>query len=418
MDFKDRIVELRRVPASELVENPKNWRRHGEDQRRGLRSLVEKIGFAGAELVRIMDDGRLMLIDGHLRKDEYKKQSLPVLVTDLSEAEADLLLATFDPIGALATTDDEALESLLSEVNATFDDLGDLLADVHGDEYIELPEVSEDAGAQIDKSDELLQKWQVERGQLWVIPSKSGRGEHRLLCGDSTNADDVARVMSGERADAVVADPPYNMDMTQGQSFLSSSTLNMRERVTPLSDFEPESIRVWMSLEIPTFYLYCNKHLIPKYLELFTEYNFNILVWCKTNPTPFTNGTYLPDVEYVMVFTQPSKIWNNSINPTETYSKFYVSSKLEGRKEAGGDYHPTIKPLEFVKRHIQISAKPNGIVADPFLGSGTTLVACEQTGRLGRGLELEPKYCAVILQRLTDMGLTPKLTSDKFASQS
>lgn len=416
MDFKDRIVELRRVPASELVENPKNWRRHGEDQRRGLRSLVEKIGFAGAELVRIMDDGRLMLIDGHLRKDEYKKQSLPVLVTDLSEAEADLLLATFDPIGALATTDDEALELLLSEVNATFDDLGDLLADVHGDEYIELPEVAEDAGAQIDKADELLQKWQVERGQLWVIPSKSGRGEHRLLCGDSTNADDVARVMAGERAQMLFTDPPYGVDYTGGH--FHSGDVNIKRERDRLSgdgdavlyhDFLPV---VMPMVDGPCYMWFASSKSRDVYNALHDSKCevHALIIWNKINATYAAMNAQYKQRHEPCVYFKPKGSTLRWVGASDECTVWDI--KRDGQNE----FHPTQKPVELAYRAIKNHDATT--VLDCFAGSGFVFVACEQTGRLGRGLELEPKYCAVILQRLTDMGLTPNLTSDKFASQS
>ena len=130
MNIRDRIVEFRRVKASELVVNPKNWRRHGDGQRKAYRALVAKVGFAGAELVRVLDDGRLMLIDGHMRKEEHPEAVLPVLVTDLDEVEADLLLASFDSIGAMATVDEDALAGLFKDLSGAFDDIGALSADV------------------------------------------------------------------------------------------------------------------------------------------------------------------------------------------------------------------------------------------------------------------------------------------------
>jgi len=93
MDIRDRIIEFRRVSADELVPNPKNWRGHSDLQRKALKDLVAQIGFVGAELARLLPDGRLMLIDGHLRKETFAGAVLPVLVTDLNEAEADAVLA-------------------------------------------------------------------------------------------------------------------------------------------------------------------------------------------------------------------------------------------------------------------------------------------------------------------------------------
>ncbi len=128
--IRDRIVEFRRVPASDLVPNPKNWRKHPEAQRAALQGVLEEVGFAGAELVRVLDDGSLMLIDGHMRQDVMGEQEIPCLVTDLNEAEADLLLATFDPISAMATADAGKLDELLREIQTADEAVAEMLADL------------------------------------------------------------------------------------------------------------------------------------------------------------------------------------------------------------------------------------------------------------------------------------------------
>src|SRR5437016_7868044 len=108
----DRVVELVRVRAGDLAENPKNWRRHPERQRAALRFLLREIGYADALLAR-REDESLVLIDGHLRQSMDPDQIVPVLVLDVSTAEADTLLATLDPLAALAQPDPQALASLL-----------------------------------------------------------------------------------------------------------------------------------------------------------------------------------------------------------------------------------------------------------------------------------------------------------------
>lgn len=129
--IRDRVVDFRRVPASQLVPNPRNWRIHNDAQRRLFRDMLARIGFAGAELVRVLSDGRLMLIDGHMRQEELGDTPLPVLVTDLSETEADALLATFDPLGRLAGTDQDAANALIESLGtAGYDAAADLLAAV------------------------------------------------------------------------------------------------------------------------------------------------------------------------------------------------------------------------------------------------------------------------------------------------
>jgi ParB-like nuclease domain len=107
---RDRIKELRRVPASELVANEKNFRKHPLAQRQALRGLLKEVGMADALLARELPDGRLKIVDGHLRKDELKTAIVPVLILDVSEEEADKLLASLDPLAAMAETDDRKRE--------------------------------------------------------------------------------------------------------------------------------------------------------------------------------------------------------------------------------------------------------------------------------------------------------------------
>lgn len=127
MRARDRIKEFRRVKASDLVPNPRNWRQHGEAQREAMRGVLEEIGYAGALLARETPEG-LVLIDGHLRRDMTPDQEVPVLILDVTEAEADQLLAIFDPLSAMAHADEEALQALLADVHFESDALTTLLA--------------------------------------------------------------------------------------------------------------------------------------------------------------------------------------------------------------------------------------------------------------------------------------------------
>lgn len=136
--IRDRIVDFRRVPASELVPHPLNWRTHPDAQRRALRAVLEEIGYAGAALARLLPDGRLQLIDGHLRAEETPNMSVPVLVTDLDEKEAELMLLTHDPLAALAGTNEANAAELLAGVETENADLKEFLEALQVDEGIEI----------------------------------------------------------------------------------------------------------------------------------------------------------------------------------------------------------------------------------------------------------------------------------------
>jgi hypothetical protein len=116
MQIRDRIKELRRVPSGELRPNPRNWRTHSAAQRDALQGILAEVGYAGALLARELPDGSLELIDGHLRAETTPDMPVPVLVLDVDEDEANKILATHDPLAALAGTDAAALESLLDDV--------------------------------------------------------------------------------------------------------------------------------------------------------------------------------------------------------------------------------------------------------------------------------------------------------------
>jgi ParB-like chromosome segregation protein Spo0J len=135
--MRDRIKELRRVPAAELRPHPRNWRVHPDRQRRALAHVLDRVGYADALLVRELAEGGYQIIDGHLRAETTPEATLPVLVLDVTESEAELLLATCDPLAGMAEVDGPVLAELLAEVDVTQADLDAELAALAGE--TELP---------------------------------------------------------------------------------------------------------------------------------------------------------------------------------------------------------------------------------------------------------------------------------------
>jgi hypothetical protein len=127
MQIRDRILELRRVPARELRPNPRNWRTHPEAQREALRGLLAEVGYAGALLARELEDGSLQLIDGHLRAETTPDAVVPVLVLDVTAAEADKILLTHDSVAAMAEPDREQLAALLADAEFISPEVEELL---------------------------------------------------------------------------------------------------------------------------------------------------------------------------------------------------------------------------------------------------------------------------------------------------
>ena len=172
-----------RTPA-ELVENPENWRRHPVAQRAALADVIAEVGWEGACL---FNERTGRMIDGHLRQKIAQDQGcekIPVLIGSWDEATEAKILATLDPIGALAEADSAKLEALLREVSTESDPLQHLLAELALDAGIGPPQLdaAPDPGPQIDRAAELQQKWQTASGQLWLIPSQSAPPRKVVRC--------------------------------------------------------------------------------------------------------------------------------------------------------------------------------------------------------------------------------------------
>lgn len=231
----------------------------------------------------------------------------------------------------------------------------------------------------------------VKNGEIYKL------GNHVLMCGDSFNINEINKLIDNKKIDMMFTDPPYDMEMG-GQGCFKSSTKNIKNRIDKIINFDVNKISHFKDLDINTFYICTSKNGIKDYLKIFDDFNFNILVWCKTNPTPFTAGTFLPDIEYILYFSRKNKIWNNSLKPTEIYKKYYISSKEFGKKY-DGDLHPTMKPIELITNRILISSNEKGNVLDLFGGSGSTMISCEKSNRNCLMMESNEKYCDVIINR-------------------
>lgn len=202
-DFRDRIKELRRVRAGDLLADPRNWRKHPQAQQDALRGILCEVGYADALLARETADGRLMLIDGHLRAETTPDQMVPVLVADLNEAEAGKLLAVFDPLSAMAEADSVKLDALLKDVSSESEALNEMLGKL-ADEARPAAEVTQDEVPEPPKVPV------TRAGDLWLM------GEHRLLCGDSTDGAAVKRLFAGAKASLLFTSPPYGQQRDYG----------------------------------------------------------------------------------------------------------------------------------------------------------------------------------------------------------
>ncbi len=168
-----------------------------------------------------------------------------------------------------------------------------------------------------------------------------------------------------------------------------------------------ELVRVMKKINI---FIWCNKQQILDIANYFKDYSMEILVWAKNNPTPFTNNVWLTDLEYCLYFRERGVRLNDGYH---LKSKWFNSAINKSDKDDYG--HPTIKPLELVKRHIEHTTQPNDIVLDTFMGSGTTAVACKELNRQFIGFEINKDYHKIAIDRLNGIkanGQTSLLDTD------
>ncbi len=199
--WRSRIVGEEDVAPDQLLANPLNFRVHPKAQQEALSETLDRIGFVQRVVVN-RTTGHV--VDGHARVELALRRgqpTIPVVYVELTEAEERLALATLDPIGAMAGTDDVLLEQLLGDIRAGDESLAALLAGVHGEPVLPDQPGQDDAP---DPEANAVSK----RGEIWQL------GAHRLLCGSSTEAADVKRLMDGELAALCSTDPPYLVNYT------------------------------------------------------------------------------------------------------------------------------------------------------------------------------------------------------------
>ena len=269
----------------------------------------------------------------------------------------------------------------------------------------------DDPGAQVDKADELRQKWGVETGQLWKL------GEHRLICGDCTDRAVVDAVAFGDRMDLWLTDPPYAVSYADKNRYLNAVAFGNRIQVPIENDHLSleDAADLWeraarIALEVcadhaPYYWFACQggDQMMMMMMRL-SEAGWRVrheLIWVKNNHV-------LGRTDYNYKHEPILYGWKK--DGKHRFFGGFQTSVLEFPKPQNSDLHPTTKPVELIERLIANSSQAGEIVLDTFLGSGTTLIACERLGRRCRAVEISPGYVGVALQRWADMtGGAPEL---------
>lgn len=402
--WENRIVGHGEESPENLLANPLNFRVHPKRQQDALQGVLDEVGVVDEVIVNQRTG---FLVNGHLRVSlamRTNQPAIPVKYVDLSESEEALILATFDPISALATTDKAKLDEILADVQTGSAAVQEMLAGLAESAglYQEKP-----IGAGGDEFDTAPEEGptRTQLGDLWQL------GEHRLFVGDCTVAENVARLMDGARAAICFTSPPYNAgDSEQLTNNTHTSTtkyvlgnsddLSDDQYLTMMLGFAAAALAVCDFVMMNIQSLAGNKRALIAFLTRLQHYFADKAVWIKSNPQPaMARRVMTSQFEEIWIFSskqQPTRaVGTNDFRGT--VSNVYQSAAAVNVEFSS--IHAATFPVHFAEWGVSSFTNRNELVLDSFLGTGTTLIACERLNRKCYGCEIEPKYADVILRR-------------------
>jgi DNA modification methylase len=380
---------LRTFRLDELTDYYKNPRSLSEKEFKQLKTSLDKFGMIDKPIVNA--DSANTIIGGHQRKHVLEASGVKEIECwipdrELSDKEVEELNIRLNKNTGAWDFDVLANEFELDDLLDWGFDKKDLDIDLWAGE------APEDVEPQIDKAEELRVKWGVESGQLWQL------GEHRLVCGDCTDKAVVDKVMQGEVADLWLTDPPYGK-----LKIFSNGTVIGVENVAKRKIYNPEHYQGEGDFRLE-----------PVLESVKDKYN-KMVIW---------GGNYFADVLPISTawlvwdkragerayFSDCELAWSNLPTGARVFAFTWQGMIRAGEHEER--LHPTQKPSELMEWVIGKLDSESKIILDTFLGSGTTLIACERLGRKCRAVEISPAYCAVAIQRWVDVtNGTPELVN-------
>lgn len=387
-------TKMELVDIDKLIPYVNNARTHSPEQINKLRASLREFGFINPVIV----DDKFNIVAGHGRvmaaQAEGIKEIPCVYVDYLTEAQKKAYILADNRMAMDAGWDEEmlrveleALEGMAFDLSMTgFDDKE--LADLFKTEE-EVEDDDFDLDAALEKAAF------VKKGDIWTV------GRHRLMCGDATSAEDVTKLMDGKKANIIVTDPPY------GVSFQSSDGLSIQNDSLKGEEFYQFLLQAFKNMadnltKGGAAYIFHADTEGLNFRKAFIDAGFHLAgccIWVK-NSLVLGRSDYQWQHEPVLYgFLQ------NGNHPW--YSDRKQTTIWNFDKPKRNKNHPTSKPLDLLGYPIQNSSQANGIVIDTFGGSGSTMMACEQTNRICYMMELDEKYASVILRRYVEDGGNP-----------
>ena len=387
------------VSVSKLVPNPKNANKHSPEQ---IERLAKIIDFQGQRSPIVVSKRSGFITKGHGRLMAMQKLGWENVAVDyqdyLSEAQEYADVIADNEIARWAELDKEMLNLEIKNLDIDLDLLG--ILDFKIEPLVEVLDPQTDE----DEVPEVIHPI-TRRGDIWLL------GNHRLCCGDSTMIDDVEKLMNGEKADMVFTDPPYGISV--------KNKIGEIKNDDSLDVFRDCMPNLYSSLiENAHAYVWCSSTLIPESGMIFKEYFElkNIIPSLNTNLT-----TSIPKYHFRHNY-EPCLFGAKGERSLGSSDRISVSDATKKDKRYTGDgvlsvypalivelkcsepnngsrLHPTMKKVDTICFYIDVSSSENQLILDLFLGSGSTLIACEKTNRKCFGMELDEKYCDVIINR-------------------
>jgi DNA modification methylase len=388
-------LQVARWPVDRLIPFARNARTHSDEQVAQIAASIAEFGWTNPILAGA--DG--IVIAGHARLLAARKLGLaevPVIVLDhLTKSQRRALVIADNRLALNAGWDEEMLRvelDALREDDFNLDVLG--FADDEIDALLAEPEEPVTGNTDDDAVPETPETAVTVPGDVWLL------GDHRLLCGDATQREAVENVLAGGLADMVFTDPPYNVnygatmkDKLRGKRrAIKNDNLGdgfeqfLRDACTNMLTVTKGAVYICMSSS--------ELHTLHQAFREAGGHWSTFVVWVKNT---FTMGRSDYQRQYEPILYG----WK------EGTDHYWCGARDQGdvwfvKKPVVNDLHPTMKPVELVERAIRNSSKSRDTVLDPFAGSGSTMIACEKTGRQARLIELEPKYCDVIIRRFEE----------------
>jgi DNA modification methylase len=371
------MIQIKEKLVSELIPYANNSRTHSDEQVAQIAASIKEFGWTNPILI----DDKNSIIAGHGRVMAARKLGLDkvpcIEVKNLTSAQVKAYIIADNKLALNAGWDFTLLNvefEQLAEMGIDLEITGFSLEEIEELKPVELNEGLTDE----DAVPEVPEEPKTKLGDIYQL------GNHRLMCGDSSSQNDIDKLLSGDRPDMIFTDPPYNIDY-QGVSDKRDKIKNDKMKDSAFVDFLIQTL-----YGCETMYVCCSwhyAHLFREAMEKIGRKPKAMIVWNKVNPAQHLDKYFK---QHEIIFY---------------YGDYGGQKTLRGDvwtiKRQKNTIHPTMKPVELIEIALEDN-KGKKIVFDMFGGSGSTMIACEKQGRNARLMELEPKYCDVIVKRWED----------------